>query len=434
MTSHKGFYGWVNLTVLAILGVVVVWYLVAFGYFLPYLIREFGWNRRDVSFAATIGMVTLGLCGPAAGAFIVKYGARRAILLGNCLGLLGFLLLFFHSELWELFLGFGVLAGLAGGFGGLLAATTVINHWFVKKRSVALGIYLGSGGAVGIFMGPAMIKVIETVGWRITLLIMAGMLVVFAVILPGIFIRNKPQDLGQVQDGAGDEKAGVQPQARPKGGYKTPVDFTAKEAMRTPALWLLIAYFCMNMLSMNGLMTHMLAYFLDLGIKSTLGATALSVMTGTMAITQFAVGYLGSRLSVHSIAIGAEVLKIIGMVLLVFTHTLPFAFTYMAIFGVGFGAAMVATMNMFPNYFGASDYPKIMGSARLFWTFVGGMGAPLAGWVRDRTGSYLPAYQIAIFILVAGLICLIFAKAPIHPSLKRRQPEERTYSPAVKQS
>jgi MFS family permease len=102
----------------------------------------------------------------------------------------------------------------------------------------------------------------------------------------------------------------------------------------------------------------------------------------------------------------------------------------MVVLGLGFGAVMVATMNMFPNYFGVSNYPKIMGFVRLFWAFIGAAGAPLAGHIRDITGSYLPAFQAVIVIIAIGLICLIFARAPVHPSLKKEAQPVEAYSPA----
>jgi len=425
-TSDKGFYGWINLAATAIMGVIGGFYLVSFSFFLPFLVKDFGWNRGTASLAATINMIALGICGPLAGIFIVKYGAKRSIIMGNILGCLGFFLLFFHSQLWELFLGYGVLIGIGAGFGGLLASTTVINNWFVKKRSLALGIFLASGGAGGIFLGPAMMALITTKGWRVTYLIMSGMVLLFAVILPTILIKNKPQDLGQVPDGPEGSRTQIKNQATPRrAGYKTPVDFTAKEAMRTQSFWLLIAYFSLNMLAMGALMTHQVAYLFDIGISATLAALAGSVMTGVMTFSQFGSGFVGMRYSMHSIAIGGEVLKIIGVLILISAKSLPLVFVSMIVLGMGFGSVMLATMNIFPNYFGLSNYPKIMGNARLFWAFVGGAGAPLAGFIRDGTGSYLPAFQMAIAVLAIGLICLIFAKAPVHPSLKKEaQPAE----------
>jgi cyanate permease len=66
-----------------------------------------------------------------------------------------------------------------------------------------------------------------------------------------------------------------------------------------------------------------------------------------------------------------------------------------------------------------------MGFVRLFWAFVGGAGAPLAGYIRETTGSYLPAFQAAIVVVVLGLIFLIFAKPPVHPSLEEDSAEAR---------
>jgi MFS family permease len=422
-TGEKGFYGWFNLGATAVIGVIGGLYLVSFSYFLPFLLKEFGWNRGLTSLAATINVISLGLCGPAAGFFIVKFGAKRSILMGNCLGCLGFLLLFFHNHLWELFLGYGVLVGLASGFGGLLASTTVLNSWFIKKRSFALGVFLGSGGLGGIFMGPAMMHMIDTRGWRFTYLVMSCMVLLFAVILPALLIKNRPEDMGQAPDGPDRAQTDSKRAASPLRyvSYRTTVDFTAKEAMQTRTLWLLIAYFSMNMLAMGALMTHQVAYLFDIGISAFLAGVAGSVMTAVMAFAQFATGYLGMRFTMLSIAVSGEISKLIGVAILVSTQDYSVILAAMVFLGMGFGAAFVATMNIFPNYFGLSSYPKIMGNARVFWTFIGGAGAPLAGLVRERTDSYLPAFYAAIVILAVGLMCLAFAKPPLHPSLKNAE-------------
>lgn len=198
-----------------------------------------------------------------------------------------------------------------------------------------------------------------------------------------------------------------------------PVAFTAKEAIRTRCLWYLIAYYCMSMLAINALMAHQVRYLIELGIDNVAAASTLSVMTGVMTFSQLGTGWLGMRFSHHKIAVISEILKIAGITILVFTHSLPLVFVYMAVLGIGFGAMIVAVMNIIPAYFGVTHYPKIMGFIRLFWCLIGGLGAPIAGYIYDKTGSYLPAFKGTIFILVIGLVCLIMAKAPpVHPSLK----------------
>jgi MFS family permease len=418
ITSSRGFYGWINVAVAAVIGVIAMSYLVSFSYFLPYLLDEFGWSTRNANFAATINMIAMGLCGPFAGVFIFRYGARRAMVLGNSLGFLGFLIMFFHNQLWQLFLGYGLLVGVAAGLGGMLAGMTVINDWFVNKRAMALSVFMGSGGFVGIFTGRAIIWAIETYGWRNTALILSSLILLLAVILPGILIRNKPRDMDQVPDGPENKTEGEQKKVPPRATYRTPVDFTAKEALKTRCMWLLVVYWCLSMLANGAIMPNQIVYLGDIGISAAVASLALGAMSGFMAFGQLSVGFISKRLSMYAIVIFGEILKLIGLVILISTQSLPFVFIYMIVLGLGFGLGMSAVMNIFPNYFGATHYPKIMGTVRLFWTFVGSAGAPLAGHIRDITGSYLTAFQGAVAITALGLICLLFAKAPVHPSLK----------------
>ena len=179
----------------------------------------------------------------------------------------------------------------------------------------------------------------------------------------------------------------------------------------------------MNMLAMNALMAHQVNYLMDIGFSAIVASFALSVMVGLMTFSQFGTGFLGMKFNIHSIAIWAEVLKAIGIVILVSTRSLPFVFVYMVVLGLSFGAMIVSMMNILPNYFGISHYPGIMGFARLFFAIIGSFGAPLAGMVRDKTGSLVPAFQGVIVIIVAGIICLALARPPVHPSMKSVRPE-----------
>jgi MFS family permease len=39
-------------------------------------------------------------------------------------------------------------------------------------------------------------------------------------------------------------------------------------------------------------------------------------------------------------------------------------------------------------------------------------------WIRDSTGSYKSAWELAIIILAIGLVSLILARPPVHPSMR----------------
>src|SRR5207249_7420005 len=42
--------------------------------------REFGWDRAIISLALSVNLLLFGLCGPFAGALMVRFGVRRVML------------------------------------------------------------------------------------------------------------------------------------------------------------------------------------------------------------------------------------------------------------------------------------------------------------------------------------------------------------------
>jgi cyanate permease len=300
---------------------------------------------------------------------------------------------------------------------------TVTNNWFVMKRTLAMSISMASMGFSGVILSPTMMWLIDTVGWRKTYLILAAMVLLFCVIVPGLFLKNKPEDLGQVPDGPASAIPAETKLNSPayKNLYKTPVDFTAKEAFRTRALWLLVVYGALQMLVGMAAMTHIVAFQTDIGFSRVTAGFVGSIYSAVMAISQLGIGFLGLRLKMHSLAVYAMFLGVIGFSMLLFANSLSMMLVYAVIFGVSSGIQFIAFGNLFPDYFGRTEFPKIMGYTMPFNTFISSLGAPIVGYIRDITGSYLPAFRLLLFLLLVSLICIVIAKPPVHPSLKENK-------------
>jgi MFS family permease len=136
------------------------------------------------------------------------------------------------------------------------------------------------------------------------------------------------------------------------------VDFTAKEAMRTRCLWLLVIYGTLQFLTMGGLLTHQIAFLLDIGIASSMAAMAGGVMSAVMTISSLGIGFLGLRFKMHTLAVASAIITIIGFATLLLTRTPQLALTYSVILGIGYGIQSIAMGNLFPDYFGRSEFPK----------------------------------------------------------------------------
>ncbi len=420
--TKDGFYGWINMAVMFFFNIAIMLMMLSFALFLPFWIDEFGWSRGWASGAQTLCVILTGIAGPAVGIFIMKKGAREAIVIGNLLSIVGLILLAYQRYLWQLYLGYGILVGLGMSIGGMLAMMTVINNWFVMKRPIALAIAMASMGFAGIVVSPSLMALIQSVGWRHAYFVIAGIVLIFSVVLPALFLKNKPEDLGQIPDGTSAPKAGGTQfqQGSYKNLYKTPVDFTAREAMRTPAMWLLIGFGTIQFLVMGGLTTHQIAFLFDLGISPAMAAVAAGILGAVMGASSLGIGFLGLKFRMQSLAIASVMIGIAGYTILLFAHSWNIVLAYNVMLGIGFGIQSIAMGNLLPDYFGRSEFPKIMGYSMPFTTVLASFGAPIAGYIRDATGSYIFWFQLSLALMAVALFFIVFAKPPMHPSLRRR--------------
>ena len=417
--EKDGFYGYVNLGVLFIFNIASTLSLMTFMLFLPAWVDEFSWDRGMLSGAQSVAMIITGLAAPLVGVLIMKFGAKKVIMVGNIVTVAGIIFVSFMSNMWQLYVGFGIFVGIGFSLGGMLAMMTVLNNWFVMKRTMALSIALSSAGLGGLVVLPLLTHLINTIGWRITYQIIAGAIFICCIIIPGIFLKNAPSDLGQVPDGPASKKPKSPEQgiATSSKHFKTSVDFTVKEAMRTPAFWLIVSYAALMLLGMQVLVIHQVAFLLDINITPGKAALAAGIMSAVMTGSQVGVGFLGLRYNIHSLAVLSVVSVMIGYILLLFARSFPLVIAYNFFMGAGFGIQMLALGTLIPNYFGMKEFPKIMGFAIPIGTFIGSIGGPGAGRIRDMTGSYSFAFQISLGIVLVALFSIIFAKPPIHHSL-----------------
>lgn len=420
MKSPDGFYGWVNLVVMFFFNIAVYPMMFTFTLCLPVWVKEFSWGRGEISLAQTISLILSGIAAPMVGIFIMKKGAKAAIVIGNLVSVIGLVLLSFQEHIWHLYIYYGVILGLGISIGGMLAMMTVINNWFVMKRPMALSVSMASMGLGSIFLKPSLMILIDTIGWRNTYLLTAGAVLLLCVILPALLLVNKPEDLGQVPDGP----SSLKPQKATPGGspppklYKTPVDFTAKEAMRTPTMWLLIGFSVVQWAVIQVIVTHNFPFLSDIGISSVQAALAAGILGPVMSASQLGVGFLGLKFKMHSLAVVSICIAIVGFAIMLFTKSMGVAIVYNVVLGVGFGIQAIAMGNLIPDYFGRTEFPKMMGYTMPFTTFLSAFSSPAAGFIWDKTGSYIPAFQLCIALLILGLLFVFFARPPVHPSLK----------------
>jgi predicted MFS family arabinose efflux permease len=84
----------------------------------------------------------------------------------------------------------------------------------------------------------------------------------------------------------------------------------------------------------------------------------------------------------------------------------------MITFGLGIGVGLLMQSYLWAEYFGRQHLGSIRGAAMPIILFCGGIGAPLAGYVRDSTGSYRGVWLAAILLMLLGALVLGSTRPP----------------------
>ena len=99
---------------------------------------QFGWTRAQLGLALTLTRVESGLIGPLEGYLVDRVGTRKMVLIG--LVILGGAWIFFSfvGNLWMFYVAY-VLMAVGQGLGSWIPLMTMLNKWFTRRRSSAIG-------------------------------------------------------------------------------------------------------------------------------------------------------------------------------------------------------------------------------------------------------------------------------------------------------
>jgi len=376
--------------------------------------EAFGWSRTAVSGPYSLRTVIAGLMGPLAGISINKFGPRRNIILGNIVLAIGLACMFLISDIWQVYLFFSVLGGMGMTFGFFIATATIVNNWFIKRRSLAMSLLVVSGGIGGFVYPPLIAWVISSLGWRLAWVCLAIIQLVLAVGVGGMLVRNRPEDIGQVPDGKVTDKtdeARVSKQA-PMRVYQTPVDWKVKEALRTRTYWLMIIFLGAPFFAGTALSTHQVVYLQSLGFSPMTAATSFGVLLGVSIVGRLAIGALGTRFEASHLAAACLAVFAIGIIILMNVKTLPLIYLYVLLGGIGYGGITTLDPTIYGAYYGRAHYAEIMGWRIPFMTLITAAGPIVPGFIYDHTGSYILAFTVVAAMLGVGLVCALLARPP----------------------
>ena len=419
MKKKEGFYGWI-----ALAGAMLVYFTTtgtffySYGVFLPAMCNEYGWSRALVGGGLSVALLAFGLPSPLIGASIARFGPRANIVFGNSLVVMGLAGMSITTEIWQIYVFYGILVGLGCSFGLYLTCTVVVNNWFIRKRSLGMGLVISAGG-LGGFAFPALATwLISNVGVQIAWLALAMIQLTCAVLIGGlILVRNRPEDMGQAPDGISTAHANEKEEAigHTSRVYQSPMDWQTRQTIRKPTTWLIASLCAANFLAIGTVAAHQVAYLKDIGFSPIVAAMVLGLIPGMSTVGRLGFGLLGIRFEVRHLAIVSFIIQLTALIILLTTKTLLLICIYAILFGVSYGALIVALPTFIGAYYGRTNYAQILAFIFPLATIAEAAGPIIAGAINDAMGTYTPAFAIITGFSTVGLACAIFAYPPKPP-------------------
>ncbi|MCS5574483.1 MAG: MFS transporter, partial [Pseudomonadales bacterium] len=235
--------------------------------------------------------------------------------IGTVLFGIGFMMFSRVDTLLEFYLVF-VLIALGSSLGGFATVMVALVNWFNRHRAKAVALSQ-VGYSFGGFCVPLLILCLEAFGWRTTALY-SGILVLLVGIPMVQVVRHRPRDYGEVADGGPVTAAEGQVSVF-RGGR----DYTARQAMRTVAFWLISVGHACALLTVSAVLVHLVPQLTgELGFSLTTAGLLVAVLTGFQLIGQLLGGFLGDRFNKRLICVVCMFGHAMGLVLLAYASSI----------------------------------------------------------------------------------------------------------------
>jgi MFS family permease len=398
----------------------------SFGIFLKPLMREFHAGRAAVSLAYTLQLIASAISAPLAGWLVDRYGARRVILPATALfGLILLSTQFFSGGIRQFYLLYPA-SGLFVHGAGPIPYGSVVSHWFDRRRGLALGLMMIGIGAGATILPAFAQKLITGFGWRTAYAVLGAAVLAIPIPVVTALLKEEPQALGLLPDGAVSINCGLAREARSRG-------LSVYDAARHPTFWLQICAFFLVGASVQGCLVHMAAMLSDGGASVQTAALGSSLMGAAVLIGRVGTGYLLDRFFAPRVAALLFGGTAVGIGVLWIGSATLVALAGAFLIGLGLGAEVDIIAYLMGRYFGLRSFGKLYSFAFGAFVLAGALGPLAMGSGFDRMGSYrIPLAVLFALTLVATVLMTRLGpypyrafqegpRAPLLPAAAERQ-------------
>jgi MFS family permease len=391
------YYGWTIVWTLAVTETIswgILYY--AFAVFLVPMQTELGWSTPEITGAYSLALLVTMILSPPLGYWLDRAGPRVPMTLGSALGTI-LLVVWARVEslpgFYLIWAGIGVALALTLYEPAFAAAST----WFVRGRSRALLVLTTVAGLASTIFLPVAGWLIELLGWRDALLVLAILLGVTTIPAHALVLRRRPEDLGLLPDG---ELAGPdQPPLPPQG-------VALSHALRDPAYWWLNSAFFLGMVAAVAIGIYLIPILLERG-ESLARATFITGLIGAAQVGgRVATTALERRVPEQALGAAVFALQAIALAVILVTSGLALTLLAVALLGAGRGGVTLMRATLVADRYGRANFAAISGIPAAAQMAARAVAPGGAGLLVTWLGGYAPMLAVLVAIAICATLAM----------------------------
>ena len=404
------YYGWVILACVCAAGFARQGSSVAaLSIFVEPMTQEFGWSRTGISAAVSIGGVLGALVAPWIGAFLDRNGARAVLAFAVlATGIPVLMLAGTHSLVYFYLCYCTARMSFAGPYD--LGIYGSIVNWFVRRRAFVTAVATVAQ-MTGLVAMPLIAHfAMQAGGWRAAWVALGAAVLAIGFLPVWLLHVRRPEDLGQRPDG--ERAPAAAPGAASHAAGDTGPAYTRRQALASPAFWLLALFTLLVYPVQSGISLHQAPLLIERGLDPAAAAAAVSTFAAMSAVSGFAYGFWPRRVP-QRYALALVGLSLAAATLLMRVVEAPAtAYAAAALFGLGVGGLITMLPIAWAEYFGHRSYGAIRGVALTVQVAAQAAGPLISGALRDATGDYRASLATFTALAFAGSAAALAAAPP----------------------
>ena len=335
-----------------------------------------------------------------------RFGARRIVIAGILLMALGLILYSQVRTTWQFYAVY-LIVSTGAGLGGWIAIATIINNWFVRRRTFALSLTMVGSQFIGFFIPLSLLLLLSDIYFRVAFPII-GIFLMCSAIPVARFMHNRPYDLKlrtEEESSRQVDSGPIEPEGKSAGQT---FDVSPWDALRTGPFWILVATrltvgTSSALISMS---ISMAASQVSLGYSIQFGLQSAVVHSIVGPAISLLAGFAADRLSIRPILYITLAAQALAACIMAFAGTGLSAFTIAILAGASSSAFGPLATSITGELFGRKRFASILGLSILLSGIFGQVVFILLSWASATYGGSLIFVPLAVTELAVAFVIL----------------------------